>query len=338
MASGVTAIVVTFNRKDLLAQCLDAILAQSVAPDRIIVVDNGSSDGTREAMQARLANAVIDYRRLEENLGGAGGFNAGVASALETGASWFWLMDDDVAPTPDCLWQLLKRSDVSECLHPRKFGVDGREVGWEKLFEVQTVRFSFIPNLSFANGKDICFVNSGCFEGMLISRRVVDAIGLPDAKYFVAFDDTIYGIKASVHTNIAYVRDARIRKLLVERPDSAWKTYYTMRNKFYLHCDAVEALEIPVRNADRVIFHTARAIELLQFVAMGPSFARAAWRGWRHGIGYLRSRRRLVRRAVYPRPGREGGTTPLRVVPPAPQAISGKLAAGVPRDEPEKTG
>jgi GT2 family glycosyltransferase len=294
MASGVTAIVVTFNRRDLLAQCLDAIMSQSVAPDRVIVVDNASGDGTHELMEPRAATGAVDYLRLSENLGGAGGFYAGVTRALETGASWFWLMDDDVAPAPDCLEQLLKRGDISECLHPRKFGPDGLEVAWEKFFEVQTVRFSFIPNLSFANGKDICFVNSGCFEGMLISRRVVDAIGLPDPKYFIAFDDTIYGIKASVHTNVAYVRSARIRKLLALQPDSAWKSYYTVRNKYYLHSDAVEFLQIPVSKTDQLIFHAARLIEVLQIMLMGPSFARSAWRGWRDGTKYLRQRKRSI--------------------------------------------
>src|SRR6185312_6767169 len=72
---GLFAVLFTYNRKDLAAQCLASVLEQDLAPERIVLVDNGCTDGTREALAARglLADPRIDYLRLERNLGASGG-------------------------------------------------------------------------------------------------------------------------------------------------------------------------------------------------------------------------------------------------------------------------
>ncbi len=71
----------TFNRKFLPCECLEALLRQSFAVDSIFVVDNASSDGTETLLRERgyLNNPRIQYLRLESNLGGAGGFHAGMS-------------------------------------------------------------------------------------------------------------------------------------------------------------------------------------------------------------------------------------------------------------------
>jgi rhamnopyranosyl-N-acetylglucosaminyl-diphospho-decaprenol beta-1,3/1,4-galactofuranosyltransferase len=107
---GVQAVVVTHNRKAMLLACLEALAGQSRPVDGVTVVDNASSDGTWEALEAsglgeRLA---IDYVRLARNGGGAEGFHYGVRAALDTGADWIWLMDDDCEPRPDALAALLE--------------------------------------------------------------------------------------------------------------------------------------------------------------------------------------------------------------------------------------
>src|SRR3954447_10197137 len=70
------AIVVTFNRRELLAECLQALLEQTLAPDEIIVVDNASSDGTAEMVRERFPQARLEAPT--ENIGGAGGFHHGL--------------------------------------------------------------------------------------------------------------------------------------------------------------------------------------------------------------------------------------------------------------------
>jgi len=100
----VTAVVVTFNRKTLLLECLDALERQTHPLDRVLVVDNASTDGTAQSVAGR----PVDYLRLRRNGGGAEGFHYGVREALRgDGADWIWLMDDDCEPAPDALERLL---------------------------------------------------------------------------------------------------------------------------------------------------------------------------------------------------------------------------------------
>ncbi|KLD60644.1 hypothetical protein WP50_08785 [Lactiplantibacillus plantarum] len=71
------AIVVTFNRKQLLIESITALLNQTVPPAKIIIIDNHSTDGTKAELQTAdiLANPSVDYRYLTKNIGGAGFIN-----------------------------------------------------------------------------------------------------------------------------------------------------------------------------------------------------------------------------------------------------------------------
>jgi rhamnopyranosyl-N-acetylglucosaminyl-diphospho-decaprenol beta-1,3/1,4-galactofuranosyltransferase len=101
----VAAVVVTFNRKELLCECLDALLAQTYPVSRIVLIDNASSDGTAELLAEKgyLENEIFDYLRLPVNSGGAGGFHEGVKRAFEAGFDWLWLMDDEDAVACKCV-------------------------------------------------------------------------------------------------------------------------------------------------------------------------------------------------------------------------------------------
>src|SRR4051794_10367222 len=105
--SRVAAVVVTYNRKALLAECLRALLAQSAPIETIHVVDNASTDGTHDLLRSEGLLERPEYHRLEVNGGPSGGFAAGIAVAREGDAEWVWVMDDDAEPWPDCLERLL---------------------------------------------------------------------------------------------------------------------------------------------------------------------------------------------------------------------------------------
>jgi len=108
-APKVIAVVVTYNRRDLLLESLAAVLAQSRAPDSVIVVDNASADGTADAV--RNAFPGVQLAELARNSGGAGGFAAGISLALAGAADLIWLMDDDTVPEPGALAALLAARD-----------------------------------------------------------------------------------------------------------------------------------------------------------------------------------------------------------------------------------
>src|SRR3712207_5668423 len=105
MSETVCAVVVTYNRVDLLRECLEAVTGQTRAPDAVLVVDNASTDGTREMVREEFP--AVELLELPANEGSAGGFHEGMKAAVARGVDWLWVMDDDTIPAPDALELLL---------------------------------------------------------------------------------------------------------------------------------------------------------------------------------------------------------------------------------------
>ena len=102
-------IVVTYNRIDLLKENIKALQKQSYIHHDIMIIDNASTDGTKE-MVKNINDTRIKYYNTMENLGGAGGFAYGIKKAMELGYNYAWIMDDDSIPEPDALNSLIKKS------------------------------------------------------------------------------------------------------------------------------------------------------------------------------------------------------------------------------------
>jgi len=252
----VAAVVVTYNRKELLIECLEALLRQDPPIDAIILVDNKSTPDTPTLLKEKgflkelpsedpllwestschpdFPTIPITTIRLPENTGGAGGFHEGVKRAFEAGFDWLWLMDDDVEPQKDCLGGLLKYKNISRCIHPRKIFSDGTPLEWEGYVSLVTGQRVFLQDISFKKGAEYCETNTGCFEGMLVHRDIVSRIGFPDKRFFIAGDDSTYGFLAHFHTRVLYTRDPVFLKKIGNsgQPISDRSIYYGMRNTF----------------------------------------------------------------------------------------------------------
>lgn len=241
MTESVAIVVVTYNRAELLEPMLAGLKRLDPAPDRVIVVDNASTDRTPEV----LAAADVETIRSPENLGGAGGFHLGVKAAYEQGFDQIWLMDDDVIPAPDCLGVLLAREE--DCL------MAVREDSRGQLAEYAATRFDLARPWAIkpktasvvstypdrASMPETVELENVAFEGFMVSRRVVDAIGLPDASFFIFYDDCDYAIRARrAGFTIHAVRDAvLVRQLDFDQQHdlAGWKGYYMYRNLFAVH-------------------------------------------------------------------------------------------------------
>src|SRR5947209_19232313 len=104
MTERLAAVVVTRNRLSLLRRCLDHMLRQTRPLDAVYVVDNASTDGTRQFL-ASCAQQVIPIL-LSSNTGSGGGQNAGLAQAYKAGFDWIWCCDDDGYPADTALAEL----------------------------------------------------------------------------------------------------------------------------------------------------------------------------------------------------------------------------------------
>lgn len=243
----IAAVVVTFNRKDYLIECLNGLLSQTTKLDKIYIIDNNSSDGTHELLKTHgfLSNSIFEYHNTNANTGGAGGFAFGMEIAFKQSHDWYWLMDDDVEPKSDALEILLNYSHHSRCIHPRKIFSDGSPFLWDGKFFPRTIRTKWFTPERRDKRWGFSTVNYGCFEGMLIHDSIVRKIGMPDKRYFIHTDDLSYGYLASLHTPVIYVHDSIFEKKIKkdETTDffgikvpylSGFNQYFNLRNHFLL--------------------------------------------------------------------------------------------------------
>ncbi len=207
----IAAVVVTYNRLALLQRLLKT-LADVPHLDEVLVVDNASTDGTGEWL-ANLDGDRVLTRTLTHNTGGAGGFHDGLEWAVERGADLIWLMDDDGLPQPDCLALLLARADdldfwgpvVVDEADPERLVFPIRLPGGSRVVHAMTdVRRAADDGLI----RDIVIP----FNGVLVTRDLVERIGLPRAEFFIWGDDHEYRLRAErAGARVATVVDAEVR-------------------------------------------------------------------------------------------------------------------------------
>ena len=218
-------IIVTYKRREHLEQLLDSGLALSTAPWRVFVVDNEASMETEALVRGYAEHAAMGetavawpegadafvYAPQEENTGGAGGFHAGMKLAYDAGADWFWLMDDDVELMPGSIDSLRKWMSDYEVIQGNKLDYDGGPFNWQYRFSEGLGIYNPIKQTVFASGPTLP-TNAVCFEGGLIKRSVVDRIGFPDHRFFIYWDDCVYGYMASKVTDGVAVEDVVLRR------------------------------------------------------------------------------------------------------------------------------
>jgi len=240
-------VVVTYNRADLLVGMLDGLAAQTRPADAIIVIDNASTDHTRKVLDARLDEGILPLviTTTEENVGGAGGFHLGMRQAYDAGHDRILLMDDDVVPAPDFLAVMVAHDG------PCQMAV--REDRHGNLVEKSAIRFDLDNPLAikpktasvdstYADRASMPVevpVEAVAFEGFMVHRDVITAVGLPDPAFFIFYDDVDFALRAQrAGFPIVALRDAvLVRQLDFDQQHAldTWKGFYMYRNLFVVH-------------------------------------------------------------------------------------------------------
>lgn len=202
----VAAVVVTYNRLSLLRRCLAALVAQTVPVAAIWVIDNASTDGTGQAVQA-LGLPQLVYRNTGKNLGGAGGFAYGVREAALAGYDALWLMDDDTIPEPKALEALL---NADKALHGAYGWLSSRALapdGSDQPMNLQ--RKTPYTDLEGFRGAYIPAVMAS-FVSLFVPTDVVRTYGLPIAEFFIWSDDWEYTRRISRAMPCYVIPDSRV--------------------------------------------------------------------------------------------------------------------------------
>jgi GT2 family glycosyltransferase len=234
----VVAVVVSYNRAELLGAALDALADQKRPVDRVVVVDNASTD---DALQvARTHPSAPHVVALARNTGGAGGFAVGLATGVaDLGADLVWLMDDDTIPTPTALGELLAARDAYDgdvtALASRVVWTDGSD------HPMNTPRRhprATAADVTRADAAGAMPVRSMSFVSMLIDARAVRRSGLPVTDYFIWNDDFEYSTRLLRDRVGLYVPGSvvehRTKKLGATDADPGPRFYYEVRNKIWM--------------------------------------------------------------------------------------------------------
>ncbi len=250
----IATVTVTYNRKDLLLKNIEAIMSQNCNIDCIIIVDNHSTDNTKEAVLNTFPNGNIKYIYLDENTGGAGGFYTGCKYAFENNYDWVVLMDDDGKPqNADTIKNLLKEVEKKGLTSNDSIMLNSLVLSDNKklsfgLFNMNESIEDIKPRVK----ENIIRDKINPFNGTLISRKLMESIGFPNKDFFVICDEQDYyyralNAEAYVATvfNSLYYHPAAIEKKLriikflgknyafsIQKP---WKEYYATRNHTYVY-------------------------------------------------------------------------------------------------------
>ncbi len=233
------AVVVTYNRKELLYKCLTNLLSIKNDDLNILVVDNCSTDGTSEYISSLIGDKVY-YARLEENLGGAGGFSYGIKKAIEMGAYYLWIMDDDCMAGQSSLDALLNRANQEN----DNFGFLSSVVKWTdgSICNMNRQRVSISKKVTdYTKTQPIVMAS---FVSLLFTKKVVEEVGLPIKEFFIWGDDGEYTARISKKHKCYLVSDSVVEhhsqnnvgsNICTDSADRLNRYFYAYRNEGYFY-------------------------------------------------------------------------------------------------------
>lgn len=233
-------LIVTFNRLSLLKEELESIYNQSYKNFDIIVVDNGSTDGTSQWLDNQHGLIVLH----QDNVGGAGGFFTGMKYIAEHDYKYCWLMDDDVVCKMDALEKLiLKAEDLGNFgfLCSRVFGLDGSLMN-VPILDTRCYNGEY-PSWLDKIDSNLLKVKSSTFVSVLVPVTNIMKFGLPYKEYFIWGDDVEYTTRLSTACSsyLAYnsvvIHKRKNQKQLSFKTEKDKKRlknyYYYLRNTFF---------------------------------------------------------------------------------------------------------
>ena len=264
MKKRIAAIVVTYNRLNFLTRCIDALRRQNNADMDILIIDNASTDGTKEALASMAAEGVIVYRNTGKNLGGAGGFNYGMRVAAEAGYDYLWIMDDDCIPDEGALDALVQAdADLDG-----QYGFLSSIAYWRdgSPCNMNIQRVGLHEKLTDYTTRCVPIIMATFVSAFFPRARVLEC-GLPIKEFFIWSDDLEYTRRLSKKYPCYAVNTSRVLhdmhsndkvNIATDAVDRLPRYRYLYRNEVYVY--RREGLRGWVYLITRVAFHVLKVL------------------------------------------------------------------------------
>ncbi|WP_056956533.1 glycosyltransferase [Lacticaseibacillus pantheris] len=204
--TNVVAVVVTYNKPQLLQLCVSAILNQTYPVNRVLVIDNGGLEDTRKVIE-QLADDKISHVLTGENLGGAGGFKFGINAGMDHSADFLWVMDDDTVPDLSALSAMMEANSTlqSDGINP---GFLSSNVRWTDMAPAKMNIPGVAEDWSYEVRPGLVKLTWASFVSLLINTEAINKVGLPIDAYFIWGDDVEYSRRISTSFPSFFVQDS----------------------------------------------------------------------------------------------------------------------------------
>lgn len=237
----VVSIILNTDRRDDTLACLASLQQATYKNHSIIVLDNGSSDGSVQAIRSSFP--AVQIIELADNHGYAGNNNVGIRAALAQQADWVFVLNEDTILAPDCLAHLVKvcQSDphigvvgpmVYHHDEPDIIQSAGGRLG--RYWQSRHIAQNEADQGEFTAPHRVEWI-SGC--AILVRRAVIEQVGMLDERFFCYWEETEWCLRASKQGwCIMHVPQAKLWHKGVQRDylPSPSVTYYSTRNRFLM--------------------------------------------------------------------------------------------------------
>lgn len=231
-------VILNTNRREDTLECIASLRKNGYQNNTIIVLDNNSSDGSVEAIHAEYPEVQII--NLQQNLGYAGNNNVGIAAAIEQGADWVFVLNEDTILAPDCLDRLVESGESDPAIGivgpmvyhhhtPDVIQSAGGMLGthWESIHLGRDE-----PDQGqYAGPHEVEWI-SGC--GILVRREAILQVGMIDERYFYFWEETEWCIRIGrAGWKIVHVPQAKMwhKGVTIDNQPKPSVTYYATRNR-----------------------------------------------------------------------------------------------------------
>ena len=265
------AVIVTYNRKNLLLECLEALRKQTKPLDGIYLIDNASTDGTPEILlendyikelphenlrkplekEFEISNLTdgnpikFHYVRMHENTGGSGGFYEGIKRAYEKGYEWIWVSDDDALPDENAFLNFEKAKELleKEGELQNTAAICGSVInnGKYDLGHRRRIKkgFLLIKEISVQREeyvKQYFEIDLSSYVGTILNSKFLKKAGFTRKDFFIDRDDYEHSLRLRKYGKIFCFPNIKVfhNTLLSGSNSISWRNFYSIRNKLLM--------------------------------------------------------------------------------------------------------